>query len=80
MIVATKGIHPRQALLTVGAQAITVLQEPQTVSATWTALSEYRKSLGDKPIGFDWFVLALDLAYVLGAVELGEDGLLRTLK
>jgi hypothetical protein len=80
VIVATKGIHPRQALLTVGAQALTVLDEPRTVSATWAALAEYRKTLGDTPIGFDWFVLALDVAHVLGAVELGGDGLLRTLK
>jgi hypothetical protein len=77
VIVATKGIHPRQALLTVGAQTITVLDEPRTVSATWAALTEYRASIGDGTIGFDWFVLALDLAYALGVLDLGVDGLLR---
>jgi hypothetical protein len=77
MIVPTKGIHPRRALLTVGAQILLVLDGQMTISATWSALRQHREDIGDPAIGFDWFILALDLAYSLGAVTSEPDGIRR---
>ena len=67
MILPTKGITPSKALLSIGADVLRVLNRPKTVSQLW---SEVRSS-PDKPqdITFDWFVLALDLLYILHTIE-----------
>ncbi|HRW60079.1 MAG: hypothetical protein P9C55_12780 [Defluviicoccus sp.] len=78
MILPTKHLRPERALLTVGADLLRSLREPMTVSRLW---DEIRTSRSDgagpfAPINYDWFVLALDLLYMVGAVEF-ERGLVR---
>jgi hypothetical protein len=78
MILPTKHLRPERALLTVGADLLRSLREPMTVSRLW---DEIRTSRSDgarpfAPINYDWFVLALDLLYMAGAVEF-ERGLVR---
>jgi len=65
MILPTKGILPRQALLSVGADILRLLSDSKTVSRLW---SEYQKQ-STHSATFDWFVLGLDLLFVFGAVE-----------
>lgn len=65
MILPTKRISSDRALLTVGARVIELLDQPKTVSRLW---SEYRTEHNDE-ISYDWFVLALDLLYMMGAIE-----------
>jgi hypothetical protein len=65
MILPTKGILPRQALLSVGADILRLLSDSKTVSRLW---SEYQKQSAQS-VTFDWFVLGLDLLFVFGAVE-----------
>jgi hypothetical protein len=79
MIVPTKGIRPQIALLTVGGEIISELTEPMTVSRLWSCLRMSRTARNDSQIGFDWFVLALDLAFSLGTIQLTEDGFLTRL-
>lgn len=67
MILPTKGVAPDRALLAVGATVLMHLTEPKTVSRLWTDLGTADGSSGLK---FDWFILALDLLYVLGLVRL----------
>jgi hypothetical protein len=74
MIVPTKGVHPKSALLTIGGQIIGLLDERSTVSSLWARLQEVRDSEDWPPIGFDWFVLSLDLVFSLGAITLDDDG------
>lgn len=74
MIVPTKGVSPQRALLTVGGEILEALNESKTVSRLWTEIRSSRETTSDAAIGFDWFVLALDLLSVLGAIELGTDG------
>lgn len=71
MILPSKHLPQERALLTVGANLLAVLERPMTVSALWQSVQQ------EDPAGlsFDWFVLALDLLYLLGAVQL-RDGLL----
>jgi hypothetical protein len=78
MILPTKHLRPERALLTVGADMLRCLREPMTVSRLW---DEIRTPRGERtrsaaPINYDSFVLALDLLYMLGAVEF-ERGLIR---
>lgn len=68
MILPTKGILPRQALVSVAGEVLRVLDDVKTVSRLW---DDFRKSSDPgAEVTFDWFVLALDLLYVLGAIEL----------
>lgn len=71
MILPTKHLSQERALLTVGAALLTGLDRPMTISALWQRVD----GTSSVAPSFDWFVLALDLLYVLGAVDL-RDGLL----
>jgi len=67
MILPTKGVEPRKALLSVGAVVLRHLDEPKTVSRLW---SDVRSSTENPPgFTFDWFVLALDLLFAIGAID-----------
>jgi ABC-three component (ABC-3C) system Middle Component 6 len=76
MIIPTKAITPDRALLSVSAQVLKQLDSPTTIDQTWTRLRAWREANGQaSPISFGWFVLACDLLYALGALDL-QDGLL----
>jgi len=69
VILPTKGISAQRALSTVGAQVLTVLDRPQSVSATFDRLTDARREAGLKePVTFDWFSLALTVLYTIGLV------------
>lgn len=76
MILPTKGIPPDAALLTVGAEILRKLDEAKTVSRLW---EETRKAnvARSSAMPFDWFVLALDLLFLLGVVELRKGRIVR---
>ena len=70
MILPTKHLRPDRALLAVGADLLDCLGEPLTVSRLW---DEIRTARGDRtvsaPISYDWFVLALDLLFIVKSVQ-----------
>ncbi len=68
MILPTKGIEADQALLALGAEILRDLRRPKTVSSLWAQKQKSREKAPER-LSFDWFVLALDLLYLLGAVE-----------
>lgn len=77
MILPSKHLPQDRALLTVGGHILTVLTRPKTVSALWEELNRQDQGLvaiRPRRITYDWFVLALDLLYSLGTIEL-ENGL-----
>jgi hypothetical protein len=67
MILPTKGIAPNKALLAVAGEALRALDEAKTVSRLWDDFRRQSDPLGE--ITFDWFVLSLDLLYMIGALE-----------
>jgi hypothetical protein len=74
VITPTKGIAPDRCLLAVGAQILLQLDEPRSVSQTWSRLKNWRAEHSHtSPVSFGWFVLALDVLYSMGAVELDQD-------
>ncbi|NVJ09582.1 hypothetical protein HUW63_30700 [Myxococcus sp. AM001] len=78
MILPTKGIRADRALLSVGADVLRLLDEPKTVSRIWDEVrSAWSMREGASRLSFDWFVLALDLLYVLGAVDMEQGRLAR---
>jgi len=77
VILPTKHLPPERALLSIGAQLLECLRGPMTVSGLWEAIRGASSERGEfAPITYDWFVLALDLLYALGAIDL-ERGLVR---
>jgi hypothetical protein len=79
MILPTKRLPEDRALLAVGADVLTMLSRPQTVSRLWEQMKKRRggrKSATFLP--FDWFLLSLSFLYAIGAVELSEGRLHRT--
>ncbi len=77
VILPTKHIAQDRALLTVGARILPELEQPLTVSSLWDRLA--RKSRAEKvpsALRYDSFVLALDLLFLLGTIQL-RDGLLQ---
>lgn len=76
MILPTKGIAPDRSILSVGADVLGLMrEEPVGVSTLWERYAKYRKRHGcDAPVTFDWFVLALDFLYMIGAIGLDSRG------
>mgnify|MGYP001175073822 CR=1 FL=1 len=67
MILPTKHISADKSLLGVGALLLRRLDEPRTVTGLWEA------ARGLPTVGtFERFVLALDLLYAIGALEMHE--------
>lgn len=76
MILPTKHIKPDRALLAIGAEMLQSLREPMTVSRLWDEVRRARENRAvSAPVNYDWYVLALDLLFLLGAVEF-EQGLI----
>jgi len=77
VILPSKHLSQDRALLTVGAVILRLITRPMTVSALWEEMPRpVRGQKGPPPLRFDGFVLALDMLFLMGAVEL-RDGLLR---
>jgi hypothetical protein len=70
VILPTKYVNLEGSLLGLGAVILGSLTYPRTITALW---EEIRKV--PEPMSFHYFVLALDLLYILGAIEL-EAGLI----
>ena len=78
MILPTKHLRPGRSLLAVGGEILSILDEPKTVSRVWAEFSSTRsRTMGRAPVSYDWFVLSLDLLFVLGAVEFRDSRVVR---
>jgi len=77
MILPTKHLRPERALIGVGAEILRILRQPMTVSRLWDELRQRRAGTNTAaPIAYDWFILALDLLHIIGAIDF-QDGLIR---
>lgn len=70
MILPNKHLPPGKSLLGVGATLLGALDRPQTESALWGGVRHLAEVAT-----FERFVLALDLLYAIGAVDV-RDGML----
>lgn len=73
MILPSKHLSGSQALLTLSGEIMALLEVPLSVSETWEKFS-HRTRHGR--VSFDWFILAVDLLFLLGLVEYNQ-GVLR---
>ncbi|HBI57074.1 MAG TPA: hypothetical protein DDY38_09635 [Firmicutes bacterium] len=77
MILPSKHLSQERALLTVGANILQHLNESKTVSGLWEDCRGGKTEAKKIILSFDSFILALDLLYILGAIELHEGLLVR---
>ena len=77
MILPNKHTPTDRALLGVGGEILTALATPKTVSALWDDVRTLTaQDTRTAVVDYKWFILAVDLLYMLGAVELAN-GVLR---
>ena len=80
MILPTKHLRADRSLLALGGEIIAITNEPKTVSRVWQEFSQSRnRSSGSAPVSYDWFVLALDLLFIVGALSLSAGRIVRSL-
>ena len=65
MILPSRSVREEQSLLGIGAVALGHLGRPQTVTGLWEKMRD-----GNAVLAYGRFVLALDMLYIAGAVEL----------
>lgn len=71
MILPTKTLPASRCLLGVGANVLRLLDEPKPVSRLWPDFKSAYLPTADSPhVSFAWFVLSLDLLFLVGAIEL----------
>ena len=77
MILPSKHVSQDRALLSVGARILLSLSRPKTVSALWEEMLQLAAGNDSVPLlHYDGFVLALDLLFLMGTIDL-QSGLLR---
>ncbi len=79
MILPTKRLGIERAMLTIGAEILGLLTEPKTISRLWDELRRVTNERSStRIVNYDWFVLTLDLLYMLGALEMDHGRIRRT--
>lgn len=69
MILPSKHVRAERALIGVGAEVLETLCDPMTVSRLWNEVRQRRSDSPHAPIDYNWFILALDLLFAIGALE-----------
>lgn len=72
MILPTKHLPLDRALIGIGADVLALLTRPMTMSRLWDELRARRDESSHAVVDYRWFVLALDLLFMVGAIELDE--------
>ena len=79
MILPTKHLRADRTLLSVSSEIHSIIDEPKTVSRVWEEFSKSRSRIeGRAPVSYEWFVLSLDLLFILEALAFEGGRLLRT--
>ena len=76
MLMPTKHIKTENALIGVGAELLAILDKEKTASRLFLDLQEARRKNDLATIHFDWFMLAVDFLFTIGAVRF-ESGLIK---
>ena len=78
MLMPTKHIKTENAIIGVGGEVLELLDHDKTVSRVFYDLQEMRQKKELATIHFDWFLLAVDFLYAIGAIRF-ESGVLKKL-
>ena len=71
MILPSKHLSADRALLTIGAEILSLLAEPKSASVLWEKTRQGKSAKQNpRPLSYTSFVLTLDLLFMMGAVEM----------
>jgi hypothetical protein len=76
MILPGKHLKPNRALLGIGGEILSAMEQGITVSELWQRVRDGRQNSGS-PLSFDWFVLSLSFLYAVEAINLRDGVLVR---
>jgi hypothetical protein len=80
MILPTRKLRPEDSLVYVGGRVLSLLDEPKTVSRLWEEFNHQQQAQPTVPkwsVTYDWFILSLDLLFLMSALDLAEGRLNR---
>ncbi|MBI1249323.1 hypothetical protein GC197_15945 [bacterium] len=77
MILPSKHLKTDRALIGIGGEVLQLLDQSKTVSRLWEEFRETRSKQGKHVIGFDRFVLTLDMLYLFEAIDFDRGRILR---
>jgi hypothetical protein len=78
MLLPTKTLSPARSLVGIGAALLRLLDEPKPVSRVWSEYKRAQQAAPDAPtVTFAWFVLGLDLLFLLRLIRLSHNRLVR---
>jgi len=80
MILPTKHLQPSRALISVASEVLELIGRKATVSSIWDALQiKHKEALRYGEVPYDWYILSLDLLFLMGAIE-EQDGVIKRIK
>ena len=78
MILPTKHISTKRALIGTGATVLNLLNEPKTVSTLWNAFrADWVNGTSEAPISYQWFIHTLEFLYIIGVIDFVNGTLVR---
>ncbi len=77
MIFPTKHLPPKRSLISISAEVYELIGDKSTISSIWEEYSNIlSRSLRVADVSYDWFILSIDLLYLLKLIEL-KDGFIK---
>ena len=77
MILPSKHLNTERALIGIGGEVLQLLDQSKTVSRLWEEFRLTRSSEGKNEVGFDRFVLTLDMLFLFEAIEFDRGRIVR---
>lgn len=74
MILPTKHIRISESLIGLGGYLLKLLNEPMTIDNLWFKFSKYNNQKYPAYHNFDNVVLSLNLLFIMGIIEINENG------
>jgi hypothetical protein len=77
MILPSKHIPPNRALITLAAEVHELINGKSTISSLWNDFNEVLvKSMRAGEVSYDWFILSVDLLFLLDFIK-SENGYIK---
>lgn len=77
MILPSKHLKTDRALIGIGGEVLQLLDQSKTVSRLWEEFRERRNRQGKHEVGFDRFVLTLDMLFLFEAIDFDRGRIVR---
>lgn len=81
MILPTKHLPPDRAIISVSSEVFGLIRSKSTVSSVWNDLQDkHNASMRYGEVPYDWYILALDFLFLIGAIEERQGRLIKVAK